>query len=127
MSTSIIESIERRVLMTAMTPLYVNAGGPAMLDALSRPFLADSGFAGGHTVQGPAFDDFFTYGSDAVFSTYRAGASFSFSMPVANGNYALFLEFADPDASAVVGQRKFDAWAEGAQVLDDFDVVAAAH
>ena len=126
MDRFVIESIERRVLLAASTPLYVNAGGGAMLDGLSRPFAAEFGFSGGHTVQAPVFDDPATAGNDAIFSSYHAGESFSFSAPVSNGHYALFLEFAEPDPTAVAGQRTFDAFAEGAQVLDDFDVVAAA-
>jgi beta-galactosidase len=62
---------------------------------------------------------------DELFWSYRSGKQFSFSRAVADGNYSLWLEFAEPMASAA-GERTFDVWAEGKQVLDDYDILADA-
>ena len=52
-------------------------------------------------------------------------SNFIYSHAVANGTYTLSLYFAESTYTAV-GQRKFDVFAEGAQILNDFDIVQAA-
>src|SRR5206468_5847050 len=62
---------------------------------------------------------------DSLFATNRIGSSFSFSKTVANGNYQLNLNFAEPTATAA-GQRKFNVFAEGTKILSNFDIFSAA-
>ncbi|HZN65580.1 MAG TPA: malectin domain-containing carbohydrate-binding protein, partial [Tepidisphaeraceae bacterium] len=102
----------------------VNAGGGHFTDSAGRAFNADTGFIGGCAVN----ETFAVEGTedDALFSSHRAGSSFTFSRPIADGNYAVLLEFAEPVSGAAAGQRKFDVSAEGRTVLDDYDVAAGA-
>ncbi len=111
--------------MSAAPPvlLRINAGGEAYTDSLARPFAADAGFAGG-TI-GQTSSDASGTEDPTLFGTWREGAAFSFHQAVANGNYAIWLEFADFGSTAA-GQRLMDVWAEGGQVLDNYDVFAAA-
>jgi hypothetical protein len=105
------------------SPLLVNAGGPSIVDSAGRAFAADVGFSGGsissatgvisNTPDGP------------LYNTFRTGAHFNFSQPVANGHYALFLDFIDP-VSTQAGQRVFDVTADGQPVLTNFDIVKEA-
>jgi hypothetical protein len=107
----------RNLLSTAPIPVRINAGGPALIDSLARPFEPDSGFTGGQGVPAPAG----ATADTALFASYRIGPAFTFARPVPNGNYNLFLEFADP-VSTAPGQRTFDVSAEGALRLDDLDI-----
>src|SRR6266550_359667 len=112
------ESVERRLLLstTSAGSLRINAGGAALVDSIGRAFHGDSGFTGGEAVA--AGYDVLATADDALFASYRVGADFSFSKPVANGRYSVFLDFADPTSTAA-GQRTFDVTAEGQQVLHD--------
>ena len=104
-------------------PVYVNAGGLSYTDSLARTFAPSTGFVGGVTSQAP-----FAVGSTSdapLFYSYRSGAHFTFTRPVANGDYELFLDFADP-TSTRPGQRAFDLSAEGHTILSDYDIVANA-
>ena len=105
-------------------PIYIDAGGATkFLDSVGRVFQPDSHFTGG-TI-GAGTGDVLNTTDDALFHSFRSGASFTFSKSVGNGHYALFLEFADGTSTAA-GQRTFDVSAEGAIVLDDFDIFPAA-
>jgi hypothetical protein len=114
-------------------PVLVDAGAPApTTDSAGRVFEQDRSFTGG-AASGVLYDvagigDFGNPDSpdDAVFATYHAGREFSFRRPVANGHYALLLDFAEPAEGAAVGSRTFDVFAEGRQILDDYDIVKAA-
>jgi prepilin-type processing-associated H-X9-DG protein len=106
-------------------PVLIDAGGSGLYtDSIQRVFEGDGGFSGG-TASAGAFDVEGT-ADDALFSTHRAGQRFSFSRPVANGNYSVLLGFAEPVAGAAAGSRVFDVFAEGARVLDDYDIVKEA-
>jgi hypothetical protein len=112
---------------SAAEPMRIDAGSAVpYVDAINRPFDDGSGFVGGadrlaaYDVGGPGFTD------DALLLTSRAGNDFTFARPTANGHYALFLEFAEHDPSALPGQRKFDVSAEGQLLLDDYDITADA-
>lgn len=123
---SLISALESRVLLAASpgTVLHINAGGPALVDSLGRGFAPDSGFTGGTAVQGASYELLNT-DDTALFLSYRSGADFSFSADLANGDYQLFLDFADPTSSAA-GQRVFDILAEDRLVADQFDIFARA-
>jgi hypothetical protein len=119
------ERLESRTMLAANLPaIYVNAGGPSQVDSIGRTFVADAGFIGGQTAQSPA-DDVLNTTDDVLFLDYRKGSSFTYAVTLPNANYAVWLEFAEPTFT-VAGQRAFDVSAEGQQVLNDFDIVAAA-
>jgi hypothetical protein len=117
---SAIEVVPAPRSISNPAPVRVNAGGGFYVDSLNRFFDPDSGFSGGVTCS--AAVDVLNTTDDVLFNTYRSGSAFSFSRLVANGNYDLWLEFDDPTAT-LAGQRTFDVFAEGRQVLDDYDIV----
>jgi prepilin-type processing-associated H-X9-DG protein len=133
------EAANRPELAVVVPPppelLRVNAGGGQYVDSLNRTFDADAGFIGGSSQQASynvnlprpypqaapgAFND------DPLLLDYRAGANFSFSGPLADGGYTVWLEFAEPNAGATAGQRVFDVSAEGELKLDNYDILADA-
>jgi hypothetical protein len=104
-------------------PLRVSAGGFGLRDSSHQQFQPPSFFTGGSPAFASPYDVQGT-DDDALFYSYRTGSSFSFARPLRNGRYAMWLEFAEPDGSAVAGQRVFDVFAEGTRILDDYDVAA---
>ena len=117
---SAIAVLPQRVPVS-QSPLYVNAGGLAFTDSVGRTFEPAVGFTGGVTSQTP-----FTVGGTGdgpLFYSFRSGSQFSFSQPVANGDYELWLEFADPTFTSP-GQRIFNVSANGNRLLTNYDIVA---
>src|SRR5690606_35532727 len=55
----------------------------------------------------------------------RRYGEFSYHVPIANGVYTLSLYFADSYFNTP-GKRQFDLYAEGKQLLNDYDIVAEA-
>jgi hypothetical protein len=108
---------------TSPTILRVDAGGPAYIDGGGRYFEADNGFTGGTTAT--SVYDVAGTTDDPLYYSRRTGKNFSYSHALANGTYTLSLYFAESTYTAV-GQRKFDVFAEGVQILNDFDIVQAA-
>ena len=129
---SAVELIPAGATSSQPAPVYLDAGGADFFtDTLARPFEADRGAAGpaGGFVGGRAVAEAFDVEAtpdDALYASHRAGGVFSLRRPVADGNYALLLGFAEPVAGAAPGARTFDVFAEGRRVLDDYDVVGAA-
>jgi len=117
---SAISIVPQRVPLTE-APLYVNAGGLSYTDSIGRTFEPGIGFSGGTTSQTP----FAVSGTPdaSLYSSVRSGSHFTFSQPVANGDYELWLEFAEP-SSALPGQRVFNVSANGTTLLDHYDIVA---
>ena len=117
---SAISVVAQRTPLTE-SPMYVNAGGVSYTDSLARTFEPGTGFSGGTTSQTPfALDE----QRDAPeFYDLRSGSHFTFSQPIANGNYQLWLNFAEP-AGTAAGQRVFNVTANGATILDHYDIVA---
>jgi prepilin-type processing-associated H-X9-DG protein len=111
--------------MLAAPPVVIreNAGGGALVDSIQRPFDGDGGFIGG--AASAAVHDVTNTPDDALFATHRSGPAFTYSRAVANGRYALWLDFADP-TSAAAGERAFDVSVEGERRLSKLDVFAEA-
>lgn len=112
------------------TVVRVAAGATAAYtDPAGLVWAADTGFTGGATNQFPAV----AIGKTTTPSLYlgeRYGrpevpAGFSYAFPVAKGKYTVTLKFAENYFTAE-GGRKFHVSINGAQVLTDFDIVAAA-
>lgn len=97
------------------------AGSSSFTDSSGRVWAADSGFSGGsvstgaHPVGGTS--------DDKLYYTRRWG-NFSYARAVSNGRYTLRLHFFDPIYTKA-GYRKFDAFAEGTQILNDFDIAGS--
>ena len=104
-----------------MAAVAVNSGGGAVTTG-GVAYLADQYFSGGSTYQTAAGIAGTT--DDALYQNERWG-NFSYALPVANGSYAVTLQFAEIYFNAA-GQRVFDVTAEGALVIDNLDVWSAA-
>jgi hypothetical protein len=139
---ALVSAIELLPVMAAPStpaPFLVDAGAPAdTIDADGRRFERDRtgryGFTGG-TASSAVYDvgafnpynqEFSPLPDSPLWATYRAGNTFTFNRPVANGHYAVFLGFAEPAEGAVAGSRVFDVSAEGRLALDDYDIVKDA-
>jgi hypothetical protein len=98
----------------------VNAGGAAYVDAKGIVYQADSQFSGGDTYTTSAA----IAGTKdvALYQSERFG-DFSYTMPVANGDYVVTLKFAEIYWTQP-GQRVFDVLIEGAKVIKGLDLVA---
>ncbi len=101
----------------------VNAGGAAFSSPRGS-FSADASFTGGAAVTYPARDILNT-ADDSLYLSQREGTSFSYSIPVANGQYTVRLHFAECQYAAA-GQRRFNVTLKGTTALTNFDPFAAA-
>jgi hypothetical protein len=106
------------------TGLQINSGGPAV-----SPFLADADFSGGGTISHTNTIDLSGVTNPApmaVYQTARTGNfSYTFSGFTAGSSHTVRLHFAETYFSAS-GSRTFNVSINGAQVLTNFDVFAAA-
>ena len=119
-----IEPLERRALLHAATPLYIDSGGGPYTDPNSSiTYAKDYGFVGGSA--GTQSFAVANTSRDPLYVTRRWGKDFGYHLPVENGDYQLKLLFVEP-AWDSAGKRKFDAYLEDKLVLDDFDIYAAA-
>ena len=108
-------------LAAGTTTLRIETGGTSSyMDRSGRVWAADSGFSGGSVSLG-SFPVANT-GDDKLYYTRRWG-NFSYSRAVTNGSYTLRLHFMEP-FYASAGFRRFDVFAENAQILNDFDIAA---
>jgi hypothetical protein len=103
------------------TTIRINAAGNAYTVPDGRTFAAPSGFNGSSIIKTDAFAVAGTT-ADYLYYTRRYG-NFTFSKGVANGTYTLRLFFVE-DAKTAANQRKFDVFAEGGQILNDYDIYA---
>lgn len=119
------------------TNLFIAAGqlttGFVSNDALlgSHRYGSDNFFTGGTPVTLGATTVIQGLGSTAVPETgrvwdaYREGSSFSYEVPLANGNYTVTLGFLEPTATAA-GSRVLNVDANGVNVVSGLDVFAKA-
>ncbi len=102
-------------------PVYaVNCGGPKYVDKSGVIYQADTGFVGGGTYSTTSpiagTDDVVLYQSE------RYG-SFSYKVPVANGNYTVTLKLAEI-YNYTPGSRVFSVKVEGKEVITKLDLYA---
>jgi hypothetical protein len=106
--------------------VQINSGGPAV-----SPFIADTGFAGGATINHANTIDLSGVTNPApmaVYQTARIG-NFTYTIPAsafaAGSSHTVRLHFAETFWSTA-GSRVFNVSINGTQVLTNFDVFAAA-
>jgi hypothetical protein len=100
--------------------IAVNAGGSSFTAADGTSYQADTLFSGGSTHKTKAAIAGTT--DDALYQSERYG-SFTYNIPVANGDYVVTLKFAELYFSAT-GRRVFDVLIEGGKVVNNLDVFA---
>ena len=103
--------------------LNINAGGGAYTAVDGTEFIADAYFSGGIVK---------TYSSsiagtqdDTLYRSERTDGDFGYAIPVANGTYAVTLDFAENFVGSA-GRRVFDVEIEDGLVIDDLDIFAEA-
>jgi hypothetical protein len=107
-------------------PVQINSGGPAV-----SPFVADTGFTGGSTINHANTIDLSGVTNPApmaVYQTARIG-NFSYTIPAAvfaaGSSHTVRLHFAETFWTAA-GSRLFNVSINGTQVLTNFDIFATA-
>ncbi|HYG74530.1 MAG TPA: tandem-95 repeat protein [Planctomycetota bacterium] len=105
--------------------IAIDCGGTANYTAADGTiYKADAYFSGGSAnnfVRPIAGTD-----DDALYQNYRwLSPSLKYAIPVANGDYAVTLKFADVYSTAA-GQKSFDVKIEGALVADELDTYVLA-
>lgn len=108
--------------MLAASTIRIDAGGDGHVEASGKTWQADRGFTAGTASAAPFTVEGTT--EDSLYTSRRYG-DFSYSLPIANGDYRVRLVLSDPTHTAP-GQRVFDVFSEKRLVLDDFDLVEAA-
>jgi hypothetical protein len=105
----------------------VNAGGSAYTDSQGRVWSADAGFSGGNTASVGASTAIANTVDDVLYRIERYGA-FTYSFTVPAGSYQVTLKFAETHFTngSTSGQRVFNVAINGATVLTNFDIKAAA-
>ena len=109
-------------LTTSTFSLRMHAGAGPFVDAQGFTWNADSGFTGGS--QWSTANTLGNTSASALYQSVRWG-NFGYKFTVPNGSYTVNLKFAEVSLSRV-GQRMFSVGINGALVLQNFDVVAAA-
>jgi len=98
----------------------VNIGGPAYTALDGTVYGAEKSVSGGEV----GTMDLVKGSQDpTLYRTYRVG-NIEVAHPIANGSYDITFHFAEPD-DITGGQRVFDAFVEGRQVIDKLDVISA--
>jgi hypothetical protein len=107
---------------TANGTIAINAGGSSFTAADGTVYAADNLYTTGATFS--TVDTIGNTNASALYQTERYG-TFSYAIPVTNGDYTLTLQFAEVywDAS---GERVFDVLVEGTRRISNLDIYAVA-
>jgi Malectin domain/Chitobiase/beta-hexosaminidase C-terminal domain len=109
-------------LVPPFSPIFVHSGGAAYTDTLGQVWSADAGFIGGSTAS--TTSTIANTPDPKLYQTERYG-NFSYQFAVPNGSYNVVLKFAETYWTKT-GQRIFNVSINGAPVLTNFDITAAA-
>ena len=105
--------------------LKINCGGPAISGA--TPWLADTGFVGGGVWTTAAVVLNTTSAPMAVYRAERSSAPLRYNLAsIPDGTYEVILHFSEMSTAGARGKRVSNVFIEGAQVLTNLDVYAAA-
>ncbi|WP_171036575.1 CBM96 family carbohydrate-binding protein [Dyadobacter sediminis] len=112
-----------------LTTVRINAGGPAFTTSDGRVFSEDRYFGGTDRIYYIPDREILYTTDDALYRTERSAPSFSYNIPVVNGDYVVVLHFAEiwfdsPKGNA--GKRLFNVDMEGSRKLENYDIYAQA-
>ena len=98
----------------------LNSGGLQYTDGQGNVYGADQYFSGGSpaTISNPIGGTV----DDVLYQSERFG-NFSYTLPLASGNYTVVLRFAEIYWDQA-GKRVFDVWIEGKRVIQNLDIFA---
>lgn len=113
------------------TTLRINAGGPDFTTATKKLFIADKYYAGVDRTSSIASGDILNTTNDVLYRSGRSSSSFSYNIPVFNGQVNVTLHFAEiyfgaPGKKGGAGSRQFHVNMEGNRKLTNYDIFTAA-
>lgn len=118
------ESAEVTATPIEVTSLHIDCGGPA-----AAPFVADTAFVGGSTIDHANTIDLTAVTNPAPVAVYQSARTGNFSYVLSGflpgSTHTVRLHFAET-YFGTAGSRTFDVSVNGTQVLTDFDIFAAA-
>jgi Malectin domain len=118
-----ISAIELLSSATQTSVSRLVSGSPAVVDSTTGAWGPDQFYTGGKSY---ATTNLIANTSDpAIFQSERYGSSFSYDIPVPNGDYTLKLNFSENYFTSP-GKRKFNVKAQNSQVLTNYDIFAEA-
>jgi beta-galactosidase len=126
------DRVQWRLSPDAASHVRIDSGALMAPQAASPRFGSDAFFLGGEAASANRAADYGRPVQKAVIagaansdiaSTFRTG-DFRYAIPLENGDYTLTLTFVEPGAKP--GERSFDVAANGAILLNRFDIAAAA-
>ncbi|WP_347157367.1 malectin domain-containing carbohydrate-binding protein [Pontibacter chitinilyticus] len=121
-----------RVDGCVVTAIRINAGGAAYQAKNGDNFMADQYFSttNSNTYSNTSIADIGNTEDDLLYKTERSGntdrGSFTYSIPVKNGNHTVKLHFAEiySTSTADIGRRVMNVKVEGQTVLSNYDIIA---
>jgi hypothetical protein len=125
--TAQMDTVRVDVVAPADVQIAINCGGSAYAGINGFNYVADVHFTGGGADTFPG-NPVAKTGDDPLYNYARSKTGFKnqgYSIPVPNGNYTVYLQFAETFFSAN-GARVFDMMLEGITVIEDLDLHATA-
>lgn len=99
----------------------INAGASAdAVDSFGKLWKADANFVGGQA-NAPVYNPIDNTKDDFIFQSQRSGNSFSYAIPVANGNYNVSLYLSELNYQDL-GKRVFNVSLEGESAVNNLDI-----
>ncbi|QRR00887.1 CBM96 family carbohydrate-binding protein [Dyadobacter sandarakinus] len=116
------------------TTIRINAGGPDFTTATKKLFIADKYYAGIDRTSSIASGDILNTTNDVLYRSARSAPSFSYNIPVINGQVSVTLHFAETyfgvpgtkGEKGGTGSRRFHVNMEGSRKLTNYDIFAQA-
>ncbi|GGB97629.1 CBM96 family carbohydrate-binding protein [Dyadobacter sediminis] len=108
-------------------PIRINAGGQAFTTATKKLFSADKYYSGINRISSVASGDILNTSNDVLYQSARCSPSFSYNVPVPNGEVTVYLHFAEtyfgaPGKKGGKGSRQFHVNMEGVRKLTNYDI-----
>ncbi|GGB97012.1 CBM96 family carbohydrate-binding protein [Dyadobacter sediminis] len=115
----------------AAGPIRINAGGQDFTTATKKLFIADRYYAGLDRTSSIASGDILNTSNDVLYRSARCSPSFSYNIPVPNGEVSVYLHFAEtyygaPGKKGGAGSRQFHVNMEGSRKLTNYDIFVRA-
>ncbi|MDJ1498096.1 malectin domain-containing carbohydrate-binding protein [Cytophagaceae bacterium DM2B3-1] len=109
----------------SLSTVRINCGGPEIMVG-KTVFSADQYFTDSSESRFPGTTKISNTTNDELYRTFRSGDTFSYTIPVANGNYQVILHFAEIYYTSA-NQRKFSVNLEGGEPeAKDLDIFVSA-
>lgn len=115
-----------KLALNVLTPVSdgitrINTGANTdAVDSFGKLWKADANFTGGQAIA-PIYNPIDNTKDDFIFQSQRLGDTFSYAVPVANGNYQVSLYLSELEFTDF-GSRVFDVSLEGDAALDNLDI-----